>query len=129
MEWILALHEGDGDDVGARWPLRRSVGAGDVLGAVGCGVRLGREVPSPRYVKLFTTLRTISSNGAAVKAPACTGPLERSGPLTAGSGDDLAVPTTSSPRVQPSGWDELDGRASLPYQRTGVGRRPRDGGT
>jgi hypothetical protein len=26
-------------------------------------------------------------------------------------------------RVQPSGLDELDGRASLPYQRTGVGRR------
>jgi hypothetical protein len=44
-------------------------------------------------------------------------------------GDDLAVPYDVIARVQASGLDELDDRASLPYQRTGVGRRPRDGGT
>jgi hypothetical protein len=34
MEWILALHEGDGDDAGLAGPLRRLVGL-KALGAVG----------------------------------------------------------------------------------------------
>jgi hypothetical protein len=42
----------------------------DVLGAV--GVEFGWDERSLLgYVNLFTTLRTISSNGAAVKTPPC----------------------------------------------------------
>src|SRR5215217_783221 len=68
MEWILALPDGCGDEAGLAGPLRRSVGL-DV------GRGRARRVPSPRHVNLFTTLRTISSDGAAVKPPpACTGP-------------------------------------------------------
>src|SRR5215218_7337158 len=68
MEWVLALPDGCGDEAGLAGPLRRSVGLD-----VGSG--RARRVPSPRHVNLFTTLRTISSDGAAVKPPpACTGP-------------------------------------------------------
>ena len=48
------------------------------LGAVGRGSAL-EESPLSRHVNLFTTLRTISSNGAAVKAPPCMHRPRRSG--------------------------------------------------
>jgi hypothetical protein len=34
MEWVLALHEGDGGEAGLAGPLRRLVGLG-ALGAIG----------------------------------------------------------------------------------------------
>ena len=86
MEWVLALHEGDGDDAGARWP-SASVGWAEGVGAV--GVEFGwDERPLLGYVNLFTTLRTISSNGSDVKTPPCTyrARLSDQGPLTVGSG-------------------------------------------
>jgi len=70
---------------GLAGPLRRSVGL-DVEGGRVWSSAVG-EGPAPHYVNLFTTLRTITSIGAAVKAPPCMHtPPERSGPLTAGSG-------------------------------------------
>src|SRR5215207_88660 len=67
MEWILALHEGDGDDVGARWPLRRSVGLGH-LGSGRCGVRPDERI-SAWVCEIVHKALTISSNGAAVNPP------------------------------------------------------------
>jgi hypothetical protein len=72
MERVLALPDGCGDEAGLAGSLSRSVGL-KRSGAVGRGSALRGEHPSPRYVNLFTTLRTISSNGAGVKTPpACT---------------------------------------------------------
>jgi hypothetical protein len=90
-----------------------------------------RRVSASGDVNLFTTLRTISSNGGVVNPPPCMRRAARAIRILDGGqwGDDLAAPTTSIARAQASDLDELDGRASLPYQRTGVGRRPGDGGT
>ena len=56
--------------------LRRSVGL-ETLGAVGCGVRPYEKVPLACHVNLFTTLRTISSNGAGRQASTLHAPGRR----------------------------------------------------
>ena len=58
------------------------------------------------YVNQFTTLRTISSNGAAVKAPPGTHRARSSDQGIDGVqwADDLAVPTTSSPGSRRPAW-------------------------
>jgi hypothetical protein len=49
MEWILALHEGDGDEAGARWLCVGLLGLGS--GRVEFGWTRGSP---PGYVNLFT---------------------------------------------------------------------------
>jgi hypothetical protein len=70
MEWVLTLH-----DVTVIKP--RSLAL--EVGWLGwgrwerCGMEFGcrRRVSGSGYVNVFTILRTISSNGAAVKPPPC----------------------------------------------------------
>jgi hypothetical protein len=53
MEWILALPEGDGDDVGLGCSLSRSIGLGEVGELSGVEFGWTRGSP-PGYVNLFT---------------------------------------------------------------------------
>src|SRR4029453_11901598 len=98
MEWVLALHKGDGEDAGARWPSASVWWVGDVG---------ERSVWSPAGMRgPFSAMGICSQpcelylamDRSSTLHPPCAGPARAIRAIDGGPwGDDLAVPTTSSP--------------------------------
>src|SRR5215213_5143400 len=114
MEWVLALHDGDGDEAGLAGALSRSVGL-KRLGAVGRGSGLrGESLLTP--CESVHNLRTISSNGAAVKTPPCMhrGLARAIRPIDGGLWAMISpVSTTSSPGCRRPTWTSSAGGSCL----------------